>query len=246
VINKTAVASKTDRRMPHIWIRIGDDVRRLRVEAGVSLRELADATGIDASYLARIERYRARPSLPTLTSISVALGADLSLRFYAGKGPRIHDRFQAPMIDTLLRSLAPCWMPRLEVVVPPPTRGVVDVVLTDRQRPMLVIGEAQSEFRRIEQQLRWTAEKAAAFETSDRERRSVSRLLIVRSTESTRAISRQFAATLSTAYPARSTDVFDALTRGSPWPDNGMVWMRVENGSATLLEHPPRGVRVGR
>jgi transcriptional regulator with XRE-family HTH domain len=114
VINKTAVASKTDRRMPHIWIRIGDDVRRLRVEAGVSLRELADATGIDASYLARIERYRARPSLPTLTSISVALGADLSLRFYAGKGPRIHDRFQAPMIDTLLRSrhLAGCLASR--------------------------------------------------------------------------------------------------------------------------------------
>jgi hypothetical protein len=89
-------------------------------------------------------------------------------------------------------------------------------------------------------------EKAAAFETSDRERRLVSRLLIIRSTESTRAISRQFAATLSTAYPARSIDVFDALTRGSPWPGNGIVWMRVENGSATLLEQPPRGVRVGR
>jgi transcriptional regulator with XRE-family HTH domain len=145
--------------MPHVWIRIGDDVRRLRVEAGVSLRELAAATGIDASYLARIEKYRAHPSLPTLTSISVALGADLSLRFYGGKGPRIHDRSQAPMIDTLLRSLAPCWMPRLEVVVPPPTRGVVDVVLTDRQRPVLVIGEAQSEFRRIEQQLRWIARR---------------------------------------------------------------------------------------
>lgn len=73
VISKTAVASETDRRMPHTWIRIGDDVRRLRLEAGVSLRELADVTGIDSSYLARIEKYRARPSLPTLTSISVAL-----------------------------------------------------------------------------------------------------------------------------------------------------------------------------
>jgi hypothetical protein len=36
VISKTAVASETDRRMPHIWIRIGDDARRLRIEAGVS------------------------------------------------------------------------------------------------------------------------------------------------------------------------------------------------------------------
>jgi transcriptional regulator with XRE-family HTH domain len=225
-------------------IRVAEEVLRLRRDAGVSLRELGAVTGIDPSHLARIEKGQTQASIEALIRISVALGADLSLRFYAGAGPRIRDRFQAPMIEALLRDLDSRWLARLEVPIPRPARGLVDLVLTDRGGPTTVIGEAQSELRQIEQQLRWFAEKADAIaSTGDR---PASRLLILRSTELTREIARRYAATLQTAYPARASDVVDALTGDAPWPGDGIVWMRLEHGHAELLRHPPRGVPVGR
>jgi transcriptional regulator with XRE-family HTH domain len=163
MVSKTQVEREVVRRTRWSAIRLGEDVRRLRLDAGVTLRELAAATGLDPSHLARIEKANAKPSIEAVTAISVALGADMSIRFYAGAGPRIHDRFQAPMLEALLRTLHPRWLPQLEAPVPGPTRGVADLVLKDRTTPVVVVGEAQSEFRRIEQQLRWIAEKAEAF-----------------------------------------------------------------------------------
>ena len=115
MISKTQVTRETARRIRRAQVRIGDEVRRLRLDAGVSLRDLGSATGLDPSHLARIEKATAHASFNALTSISVALGADVSLKFFAGAGPRIHDRFQAPMIEALLRALADRWLPRLEV-----------------------------------------------------------------------------------------------------------------------------------
>ena len=246
MVSRNAVDRETERRLRHLYLRISDETLRLRLDAGVSLRDLADVTGIDIAHLSRIERALTHPSLDVLARIGVALGADLSTRFYSGAGPRLHDRFQAPMIDALLRSLAPRWIPRLEVPVPGRTRGVADVVLTDRPHRLLVVGEAQSEFRRIEEGLRRLSEKVVAFATDRADGHAVSRLLILRSTEATREIARRYAATLATAYPARTAEVVDALTGDAPWPGDGIVWMRLERGVAELLPRPPRGVRLGR
>lgn len=147
------------------------------------------------------------------------------------------------MIEALVRDLDPRWMARVEVPIPRPARGIVDLVLTDQESPAAIIGEAQSELRQLEQQLRWFAEKADAISIGSR---PASRLLILRSTEATREIARRYAATLHSAYPARTSDVVDALTGDAPWPADGIVWMRLERGIAELLRHPPRGVALGR
>ena len=139
----------------------------MRLDAGVTLREVAAVTGLDASHIARIEKGLAHASLQSLTAIGVALGADLSARYFAASGPRLHDRFQAPMIEALLQSLSSSWRARLEVPTPGPTRGVADIVLSVRTSRLLVIGEAQTELGRLEQQLRWIAEKAKAFEAAE-------------------------------------------------------------------------------
>lgn len=237
------VQREAARRVRRQALRTGQDLRDLRLDAGVSLRELSAVTGLHPSHIARIEAAQNQASIEALTLIGVALGADLSLRYFAGTGPRIHDRFQAPMIEELLRVLDERWTARLEVPIPRPGRGVVDLLMEDRASPTTVVGEAQSEFRRVEEQLRWLAEKAQAIESPDR---AVSRLLILRSTVATREISRRYRSILSTAYPARTTDVVDALTGASPWPGPGVVWMRLDGGEAHLLPHPPRGVPVGR
>jgi transcriptional regulator with XRE-family HTH domain len=251
MISKTNVIRETARRLRGQSMRTGDDVRRLRLDAGVSLRELSAVTGIHPSHLARIEAAAVHPSIEALTKIGVALGADLSIRYFAGAGPRLHDRFQAPMIEALLRVLDPRWVPTLEVPVLKPARGVIDLVLDDRASPMTIASESQSEVRRLEQQVRWSAEKAdgLAMRLADEGRtdREVSRLLLLRSTEATREITRRFESTLAAAYPARAADIFAALTTPSAsWPGSGVLWIKLEHGDGTVLARPPRGVALGR
>ncbi len=225
----------------------------MRLDAGVTLTELARIVDIHRSHVARIESASARPSLEVLAAIGVALGAEMSLRYFPGSGPRLHDRFQASMIEAFLRELDPRWLVELEVPISQPSRGVIDVVLTDRKSAATVATEVQSELRRLEQQVRWSAEKADGLVQRlthagrDSAERRVSRLLILRSTVGMREIARRYEATLRVAYPARTEDVVRALTTPTaPWPEAGIVWMHVEGDKATLMRFPPRGVDVGR
>jgi len=251
-ITSASVRIETGRRYRRIRLDLGDQIRRYRLDAGLTLTELGAVAGVDRSYLARIESGVASPSLEILIAIGVALGADLSLRYFPGTGPRLVDRFQAPMVEAFLKRLHSRWIARLEVPVKVPARGVVDAALIDRVSPAAVAAEFQSEFRRVEQQVRWNSEKADGLAErlageDGLSKRTVSRLLVLRSTTHTREVARRYEATLATAYPARTADVIGCLTGPSGiWPGAGIVWMRVENARAVLLDGPPRGVRLGR
>jgi transcriptional regulator with XRE-family HTH domain len=220
-------------------------VAELRADAGVSVAALARCAGIHRAYLGRIESGAARPSLDTLTAISTCLGADLSVRFYPAAGPRLHDRFQAPMIDALIRRLGPAWRSRPEVPVPA-ARGVIDLVLDRALDQMTIVCECHSEIRRLESVLRRAAEKSEALRGSSDFNGSVSTLLLLRSTEATRRVAGQFEATLAAAYPGRTADALAALSGNAAWPGGAIVWANVEGGRAVILDGPPRGVRVGR
>jgi len=206
--------------------------------------------GVDHSHYSWIEAGAANASLETLIAISTALGADLSVRLYPGSGPRLTDRHQARMVETLLRSLSSDWRPHVEVPVSRPARGVIDIVLERSKARLLVAVEAYSELRRLEQQIRWSAEKAASLASSDLMRDSlectVSTLLVLRSTASTRQLARQFEATLRVAYPAQSAAVIASLRDGAAWPGPGIAWIRIDGDRVDLLDGPPRGVRLGR
>ena len=225
----------------------------MRLDAGITLTRLAEIVGVHRSHLARIEAGTATASLDLLTAIGIAFGADLSFRYFSGAGPRLHDRFQAPMLEAVVAALDPRWGVELEVPVTRPSRGVIDLVLRDRSSPVVVAAEVQSEIRRLEQHIRWTTEKADGL----RERLTIdglpqaglvlSRLLILRSTVATRELARRFGSTLSSAYPARTEDVVAALTTpASPWPGAGILWVRLEGSKVSVLGHPPRRVTVGR
>ena len=252
-VSRTSVAREATRRMRRLELQIGEDVRRLRLDAGLSLTNLAEVVGVHRSHIARIEGSQVHASLEVITAIGVALGADLNVRYFAGSGPRLHDRFQALMVEVFLRCLHHRWNPTLEMPVGRRSQGVIDVVLQDRRSQVTVAAEAQSELRRLEEQIRWQMEKADALaqrlqaEAAGRNPRDVSRLLILRSTIATRELARRHHATLSVAYPARSEDVYRALTSpDTEWPGAGIIWMRVDGNEATLLRFPPRGVAIGR
>ena len=188
-----------------------------------------------------------------MIAIGLALGADLSVRYFSGAGPRLHDRFQAAMVERVLRSLDARWSAAVEVPVTEPSRGVIDLVLTDRLSQVVVAVEVQSELRRLEQQLRWIAEKADGLSTRLADARrlanpgEVSRLLVLRSTVTTREIARRYETMLATSYPARTRDVIQALTTSTArWPGAGIVWMHIHGTDTTLMPHPPPHVSLGR
>ena len=105
------------------------------------------------------------------------------------------------MLGALLASLDRRWRPRPEVWVIRPVRGVIDLVLEPEDHPEpLIAVEAQSDMRRLEQQLRWSQAKADALATA--RSRPVSRLLLLRSTRRTKAVLGEYVATTRAAFPA--------------------------------------------
>ncbi len=229
----------------------GLEVVRQREDAGVSQAALARAANVSPGQLCRIETGQVGATVPTMAAIAAALGARLSIRVEPATGPPIRDRFQARMVEELVRSLHSRWKRFVEVPLYRPVRGVIDIVLHDPDEPVVVAAEAHSQIRRLEQQLRWSSEKADALPSSEAlpatvREAPVSRLLILRSTRHNRELAAAFAATLETAYPAPTRAVYEALTGMSPWPGSGILWVTVDGRATSLLRDPPRSVQLGR
>jgi DNA-binding XRE family transcriptional regulator len=76
-ITPASVRRETARRLRHTSLRIGDDIRRMRLEAGVTLSDLVRVVGVHPSHIGRIESSTIQPSVKVMTAIGIALGADL-------------------------------------------------------------------------------------------------------------------------------------------------------------------------
>ncbi len=250
---RTKVEIEAGRQTRDVTRGIGAEIRRQREDAGIGQATLARRAGISPAYLSMIEAGTAMPALAVLARIAAALGGRLGVRLDPGTGPAIRDRIQARMVEAFLETLHPRWRRFLEVPVYRPVRGVIDAVLHDPDAPIALAIEFQSQIRRLEQQMRWSTEKAAALESAGSPalpgllgNAPVSRLLVLRSTEGNRRLAREFELTLGASYPGRPPDLFRALTDTGLWPGPGLLWMRVEGTQARLLDRPPRGLGLGR
>lgn len=223
---------------------IGDDLRRYRLDAGISQSAVADAAGVSQGHLSNIEAGRAEASLEVLLRIGAVLGLDPSLRWFANSGPILRDHLQVPMSETLIAMSHNAWDPSPEVRVYRPVRGSIDIVFDHRHDPDSVATEVQSRLLRIEQQIRWHQQKSDALASRpDYADRRISRLLVLRNTQATRDAVRSAARVLMAAYPADPAAAIASLHGEASWPGSAIVWMNVERGVATLLDGPPRGVR---
>ncbi len=212
---------------------MGEDVRRFREDAGLTRRQLAAVAGIDHTYLGRIEDAKSRSSIDTYAKLAAALGADLTVRLYPNTGPAVRDRHQTRILEALLAQLHPGWKPYLEVAVRHPARGWIDAVLHAENGGQVVATEIQSDLRRMEQLLRWFAEKVASLPSWEGwaqlgATEAPSQLLIVRSTKATRTKGRELQRQLAAAYPAHPADAIAALTGTGRWPGSALVWAEIE------------------
>jgi transcriptional regulator with XRE-family HTH domain len=74
-------------------VNVGKRVRQLRTEAGLSIRALAEASGLNVNTLSLIENNKSSPSVSTLQQLASSLSIPLTSFFEAG-GPERHLVFQ--------------------------------------------------------------------------------------------------------------------------------------------------------
>ena len=232
--------AEAHRRATRIHRTLGEHVRRLREDTGISRTDLARTAGIDLAYLCRIEDGRERPTIDALARLAMVLGADLSVRIYPNTGPAIRDRHQARILEALLGELHSRWRAYPEVAVRDPARGWIDVVLHEARSETVVVTEIQSDLRRLEQLLRWFPEKVASLPSWEGWAHlgtvtTTSQLLIVRSTRATRTIGREFERQLAAAYPSHPADAIAALTGTGPWPGAALVWAEIERDRVRFI-----------
>ena len=233
---RAAVARATARR----HATLTEDLVRVREDAGISRTRLAAEAGVARRYLDEIEAGAARPSIEVYQRLASALGADLSTRIYPNTGPAIRDRHQARILELTLKDIHPRWVRFGEVAVRRPSRGWIDLVLHDPVARVIVATEIQSELRRLEQQIRWAAEKAEALPSWDgwvhlHDEPQISRLLLLRRTRSTRSVAEDFARQLRMAYPAHPDDALASLTGTAPWPGPALVWVLLDGSRSRLV-----------
>ncbi len=74
--------------MPDSSIDVGRRLRELRTERGLSLRALAQASGVSVTAISQIEKNRVSPSVSTLQQLATALGVPVIAFFQRQPEPR--------------------------------------------------------------------------------------------------------------------------------------------------------------
>ena len=242
---RTATQKAAHARARHLRRDIITALQTATDDAGLRRRALCRVAGIGPNTFVALERDDREPSIEVLARLAAALGGELSLRFHPGTGPLVRDHLQAAMVQALVRGLGVGWTAQLEVPVWAPSRGSIDVVLRHVDGS-LVACEVHSELRRLEQQIRWASEKAAALgmqrSGSVGGQASASTLLLLRVTPTNIAIVERYAELLRAAYPAGHRSALAALRGQGRWPGSAIVWMDIRGGVAHVRERMPRGV----
>jgi transcriptional regulator with XRE-family HTH domain len=206
-----------------IRVTFGRACLDIRLRLGLSLEEVAPAAGITPSYLARIERGFANPTVDTVQRVSDALGLQLYLDVrppvFLGsprKRDLVHARCSA-YVDRRLR--ADGWSTVREVaVVDGRYRGWIDLLAFDPTTRMLLVIEIKTQLDDIgavERQLGWyeslAPDLARQYGWSLRSMRSI--LLVLASAEVERALSAN-RDVLRIAFPVRDDPLRSAEVLG--------------------------------
>ena len=80
--------------------KVGARVRSLRRERGLTIEQLAAATGLTKGFISQLERDRTAPSLSSIARICDALGVRLSHIFEREPAPALVRRHERPSVDS--------------------------------------------------------------------------------------------------------------------------------------------------
>ena len=203
------------RRQAHAaLLGLGNELRDVRLAAGVSQCHVARVAGLTQSRVSRTERgQRLAPRLDELAQHCAALGLRLSLKAYPDGLP-VRDAAQLRLLQRLRSQIGPGLRWRTEV----PVGGVGDLrawdVLLECDQDIGIDAETrlqdlQALQRRTE--LKWRDSGVARV------------VLVVASTRHNRAVIREHRSALSSTLPLDTAAIMRALRQGVAPPANGIA-----------------------
>jgi transcriptional regulator with XRE-family HTH domain len=218
-----------DRALRQQSARAADELRALRLRAGVSQATVAAAVGTSRSLICRLEKGDPRVALGTRFRVAALLGADLRITAFAGSGALIRDSVQAGIEEGLLRIRDPRWRATLEAAVPGPGRRSVDLRLDSPTAIVLI--EVETRLASLEEIVRELHAKRKAFLEAqlDRPGRPVYVVLALPMTRRHHALVADHPEIIRAAFPSTSASIRRALISSSAaWPGDGILWIRRE------------------
>jgi len=187
-----------------------------RLDLDISREQLAERIGVTPSYIGRIERGSANPSVALIEAIADALGLDLRLDvrppIFPG-GPHVRDAVHArcsAYADRHLRTEG--WVTAREVeIVQGRSHGWIDLLAFDRRTGTLLIVEVKTrllDLGGLERQVAWYERTALrpALALGWRPRRTSLVVLALASEEVDRVV-RAHRDLLSFAFPIRAREI---------------------------------------
>ncbi len=212
-----------DRQLRRTCVRFGDEIREIRLRAGVSQAALGRTIGVSRSVICRVEHGDPDVSPRIRARAVAALGGDFRIAVYPSGAPLIHDAAHAGIVESVLRKCHPTWRPTVEAPVPGPGRRSTDIRL-DRLDD-IVLMEVETHVRALEAMIREGAEKRSAVAEVERGRR-IHVVLVLPPTRHHRAVVAAHPSIVATAFPSTEAATSAALTTADmPWPGDGILWV---------------------
>lgn len=213
-----------DRQLRRTCTRFGEEIREIRLRAGVSQAAVARSIGISRSVVCRMEQGDPVVSARIRARAVATLGGDFRIAVYPGGAPVIHDAAHARMVEAVLSRCDRSWHPIVEDPVPGPGRRSTDIRLDGRDD--IVLMEVETHVRAFEAIIREGAEKRAAVAGSIARAKRVHVVLVLPSTRHHRGLVRAHPSIVGAAYPT-DPDVLARALAGtdSVWPGDGILWI---------------------
>jgi len=171
--------------------------------------------------LERVELGLPTTTLTTLCAVTDAVGLDLVIRAYPGRGASLRDRGQMAIAEYLARAAHTAWSVSLEVTAGEFGQAIDQVFWgTDEILAVEIIrhmADYQGQYRSVSLKRDWLAAQHG---------RPIRLILAVEDLRSNRAVLSPHHALISSALPAGSRQVMDALRTARRLGSDGLVWVR--------------------
>ncbi len=199
----------------------GDALREARLQAGLTLEQVASVIGASKSTVLRWERHQGPgPRAPELARHAAAVGLDARVRLYkAADGAQLHDRSQVDLLTKLRKRLHTSLVMDVEppvISTPGVDARAFDAII--RIPPIRCSAEAFSRFHNCQAQLR---------DCSLKQRDSgVERLIVVvKDTRHNREAVNTARDLIADAFPLGARAVLTALAAGRDPGANGLIFL---------------------
>jgi len=232
-VNRIAMR-EGDRALRRQSTRVADELRAMRIRAGVSQSAVAAAVGVSRSVISRFEQGNPGISLRTRFQVAALLGADLRMSAFEGSGALLRDAAQAPMLERVIHACDRRWRKTIEAPIPGPGRRSVDLRLDSAGSIVLI--EVETRIGGLEEHIRELHSKRQALTETETSRagpgRPIHVVLALPATRRHRTIVRDHPHIIKAAFPAPSADLLRALGDvRDAWPGDGILWISQTSGS---------------